>query len=207
MATQQQIIAREYRNRRICDFLKELHLTEARGTGFPRIYNAMTNNGSPKPIFETDEATYVLVTIPIHDDFKVEYGKLSIEQLKKKASQLKIKSLKEVIILCNQVSNQVSNHVSKQVSNQVSNIVEEEISKHVGAILSMLRDTPLSSTEILLAIGLTKQTKNKKKHIDPLIDIGWLAYTIPENIKDRNQKYRITEQGKNLLSILKATST
>ena len=195
MATQQQIIAREYRNRRIGDFLKKLHLTEARDTGFPRIYNAMANNGSPKPIFLTDEATYVLVTIPIHDDFKDEYGKLSIEQLKKKASQLKIKSLKEVIILCN------------QVSNQVSNIVEEEISKHVEAILSMLRDTPLSSTEILLAIGLTKQTKNKKKHIDPLIDIGWLAYTIPENIKDRNQKYRITEQGKNLLSILKATST
>ncbi|TVQ50868.1 MAG: hypothetical protein EA362_01320, partial [Saprospirales bacterium] len=91
---------------------------------------------------------------------------------------------------------------SNQVSNQVSNIVEKEISKHVEVILSMLRDNPLSSTEILFAIGLTKQTKNKKKHIDPLIDVGWLAYTIPENIKDRNQKYRITKSGKKLLNIL-----
>lgn len=61
------IVAREYRNRRIGDFLKELQLTEGRGTGFPAIYDALEANGSPKPVFETDDdSTYFLATIPAH---------------------------------------------------------------------------------------------------------------------------------------------
>lgn len=58
------IVARDYRNRRIGDFLKELRLTEGRGTGFPVIYRTLELNGSPKPIFETDnQSTYFLTTI------------------------------------------------------------------------------------------------------------------------------------------------
>jgi ATP-dependent DNA helicase RecG len=60
----QRIIARDYRNRRIGDFLKELRLTEGRGTGFPVIYRTLEQNNSPKPMFETDEnSTYFLATI------------------------------------------------------------------------------------------------------------------------------------------------
>ena len=51
---QRRIVSRDNRNRRIGDFLKELDLTEGRGTGFPTIYREMEKNGSPKPIFETD---------------------------------------------------------------------------------------------------------------------------------------------------------
>ncbi|AHW61676.1 ATP-binding protein [Draconibacterium orientale] len=59
------IVARDYRNRRIGDFLKELRLTEGRGTGFPTIYNAMENNNSPSPGFDTDKhSTYFLTTLP-----------------------------------------------------------------------------------------------------------------------------------------------
>ena len=72
LSTQKRIIAREYRNRRIGDFLKELHLTEGRGTGVPTIYNTMANNGSPDPIFETDENTYVLVRLPIHPEILID---------------------------------------------------------------------------------------------------------------------------------------
>lgn len=46
---------RRYRNRRIGDFLKELHLTEGRNTGFKKILDALETNGSPKPEFETDD--------------------------------------------------------------------------------------------------------------------------------------------------------
>lgn len=64
------IVARSYRNRRIGDFLKELRLTEGRGTGIPKIRRTMVLNGSPEPIFETDEArNYFLVTLPIHESF------------------------------------------------------------------------------------------------------------------------------------------
>ena len=48
-------ISRRYRNRRIGEFLKELDLAEGRSTGIPKILQAMQNNGSPAPIFESDE--------------------------------------------------------------------------------------------------------------------------------------------------------
>ncbi len=54
LAENKRIVARDYRNRRVGDFLKELHLTEGRGTGIPTIRRAMERNGSPEPIFETD---------------------------------------------------------------------------------------------------------------------------------------------------------
>ena len=57
------IITMKYLNRRIGDFLKELHLTEGKGTGIPKIKRAMKNNGSDEPIFETDEARTYFVTI------------------------------------------------------------------------------------------------------------------------------------------------
>lgn len=61
---------RRYRNRRIGDFLKELDMTEGRGTGIPIIRKEMRNNGSPEPRFETDENySYFITTLPIHPAF------------------------------------------------------------------------------------------------------------------------------------------
>lgn len=67
---QPKVISRNYRNRRIGDFLKELHLTEGRSTGFPKIYRAIKLNDSPLPKFKTDENnSHFLVTLPIHQAF------------------------------------------------------------------------------------------------------------------------------------------
>ncbi len=64
------IFSRNYRNRRIGDFLKELDLTEGRGTGFPIIYRKMEQNGSPGPAFETDDIhTHFLAVLPVHPEF------------------------------------------------------------------------------------------------------------------------------------------
>lgn len=64
------VFNRRYRNRRIGEFLKELHLTEGRNTGFRKILNALENNGSPKPLFETDpERLSFTTTIFIHSKF------------------------------------------------------------------------------------------------------------------------------------------
>ncbi len=63
LAENRRIVARDYRNRRVGDFLKELHLTDGRGTGtclpvgkVPTIKRAMERNQSPPPVFETDSA-------------------------------------------------------------------------------------------------------------------------------------------------------
>ena len=64
------VFNRRYRNRRIGEFLKELHLTEGRNTGFGKILRALEKNGSPKPLFETDdERTSFAATLFIHPGF------------------------------------------------------------------------------------------------------------------------------------------
>ncbi|MBQ9308175.1 MAG: putative DNA binding domain-containing protein [Clostridia bacterium] len=62
--------SRRYRNRRIGEFLKELHLTEGRNIGFTKILNALKQNGSPLPEFETDEAhDYFITRLFIREGF------------------------------------------------------------------------------------------------------------------------------------------
>lgn len=64
------IRARVYRNRRIGDFLKELHLIEGRNTGFPTVFDALERNGSPMPVFNMDENRgYLSISLPVHPLF------------------------------------------------------------------------------------------------------------------------------------------
>ena len=66
---------RRYRNRRIGDFLKELNMTEGRGTGIPIIRKEMKKNGSPEPNFETDDNyRYFMTRLPIHPAFVLDEG-------------------------------------------------------------------------------------------------------------------------------------
>ena len=58
------------RNRRIGEFLKELGLAEGRLSGLPKIFQAMEENGSPKPFFDFDEQrTYFQATLPAHPEY------------------------------------------------------------------------------------------------------------------------------------------
>ena len=42
-------------------------MTEGRGTGLPIIYSSMEENGSPPPVFETDENNaYFLCILPVN---------------------------------------------------------------------------------------------------------------------------------------------
>ncbi len=71
------VFNRCYRNRRIGEFLKEMRLTEGRNTGFRKIIKALRNNGSPEPLFETDDGrTFFATTLFIHPDFIPSNGEL-----------------------------------------------------------------------------------------------------------------------------------
>lgn len=60
-------VNRRYRNRRIGEFLKELEMTEGRSTGIPKILKEMAANGSPAPLFETDDNRLAFVIrLPRH---------------------------------------------------------------------------------------------------------------------------------------------
>jgi ATP-dependent DNA helicase RecG len=63
-------VARRYRNQRISEFLKELDMTEGRGTGIPEILRALEENDSPLPYFDTDaDRTFFIAEFYIHPHF------------------------------------------------------------------------------------------------------------------------------------------
>ena len=92
----------------------------------------------------------------------------------------------------NQEGIQETNQESVQESNQESN--QEKIRK--SALTKAQRDVvnycsvPRTAQEILARLGLSNQSINRKRHIQPLVDMGVLEMTIPEKPNDRNQKYR-----------------
>jgi len=140
------IVPRDYRNRRIGDLLKELGLTEGRGTGIPKIRDSMAQNGSPVPKFETDEdATYFLTTLPIHQAF-----------------------------------------------------VDLKLDDYMKSILSFCEE-PRSRRETLEYIGLTNHGDNYSRHISPLVDLGYLTYTLPHIPKSPKQRYVTTPKGSKAL--------
>lgn len=197
LATQRQIIAREYRNRRIGDFLKELHLTEGRGTGFPNIYDAMEDNGSPKPVFDTDDEHYVLVTLPVHPLTSDQES----DQVSNQVNGLIINSLEELIAFCNQAGNQVSNQAGDQVSDQVKTIVNDRVHNKVSDMLSKAIKW-IKRAELLPAVGLSNQSTNRERYLDPLIDLGWIEMEYPDKKTSPKQRYKITASGQNLLNLI-----
>ena len=95
-----------------------------------------------------------------------------------------------------QVNNQVTNGVEHQVANQVVTQVANQVHPSKPSLTKAQKDivnfcsVPRSAQEILERIGLTNQTFNRKKHIQPLVDMGVLEMTNPENPNASNQKYR-----------------
>lgn len=77
---QLKITARNYRNLKLGDWLKNLRLAEKYATGIPTILNALELNGSPKPILSTDaERSHFLVVIRIHPDAPFEAESTNVE--------------------------------------------------------------------------------------------------------------------------------
>ena len=57
-------------------------------------------------------------------------------------------------------------------------------------------------TEIMSLEGKTDRTKFRNQILKPLIDAGWLEMTIPDKPTSSKQKYRLTKEGKDLLTEL-----
>lgn len=81
---------RRYRNRRIGDFLKELHLVEGRNTGIPTAIKGIKDNGSPMPKLITDEErTFFSVILPIHENFIRKEDNVSVKTTRRTKKEIK----------------------------------------------------------------------------------------------------------------------
>jgi ATP-dependent DNA helicase RecG len=175
-----------------------MRLTEGRATGLPKIYRALKQNGSPKPIFETDDnLTYLLVTILTHKNDQV-----SDQVNDQESNQEKALTMNALAQLLDNYDVVKGNQVSNQVSVQVKSSINIEFGSKAISVLRYINGVPKSSVDILQHLKLSNHTANKNKYIDPLFNIGWIKYTIPENPKNRNQKYTLTETGCKVLKLL-----
>ena len=139
---------RVYRNRRLGEFLKELHLSEGHSTGIPTIQDELARNGSSRAIFETDEERRGLcVCIPIHPDFlkhsdnnvnkkvNIEAEKVDIEDKKVdiQGRKIDIESGKEDILISEDESKNgfVMEISREELTNQIQRlkIYEEKLRK------------------------------------------------------------------------------
>jgi ATP-dependent DNA helicase RecG len=153
-------VSRQYRNRRIGDFLKELDLAEGRSTGIPKIFHVMQENGSPPPEFETDDdRTSFLIRLPVHP------------------------------AMLPKLAGETTPHDTPHVSPHVSPQVERLLAACEGELLR---------EELQERLGLKDRKHFREALLHPAIDAGLLEMTIPEKPKSRNQRYRLTDMGREL---------
>ena len=131
---------RRYRNRRIGDFLKELHLTEGRNTGFKKILNALEANGSPKPEFETDvDHSYFISRLFVHEGFLREETKRSqkgAEKEPKKGAERKrdiLNQLEENSTMTQTGLMEVLGLTRKQIQKAIKELQEEGLLVREGS--------------------------------------------------------------------------
>ncbi|MDR1274678.1 MAG: putative DNA binding domain-containing protein [Odoribacteraceae bacterium] len=185
------IIARDYRNRRIGDFLKELDLTEGRGTGFPKMYRKMENNGSPLPIIETnEEGNYFMITLPINPRYLEVTGDKDSDQV----NNIILNSLEKIIAISDQATDQVTDQVQSILNKRLLRRVEEFLT---AATRWIKRD------ELFATMNLSNHYDNRKKYLDPLLKIGWIEMEFPDKKTSPKQRYKITASGEKLLKVIR----
>jgi ATP-dependent DNA helicase RecG len=197
---QRRVVARAYRNRRIGDFLKELELTEGKGTGFPIMIDAMKDNGNPVPEFTTDDGQILfMVTLLCHPMLPgIEFGtksgtKLTMEDVDSLFAQgVELQTLSKV--LDNDIS-EVRDYVRECLGTKSGT----KSGTKLIAITDILGTEKKTRAELLENLGLSQKTGNFNNYIKPFIEIGIIELTFPDKPNSPKQQYRLTEKGKKLL--------
>lgn len=171
------LFTRRYRNRRIGEFLKELDFTEGRGTGIPKIKRILAVNGSPEPLFVTDEGrTSFYTEIKIHPEF-----------------------------LADEIPPEESKGVYDGVHHGVYDGVHDhghlDLSQTELKILSLVQEAPVGLAGILEVFGYKVVTRNIRTALSKLLTLQLVAYTIPDKPRSKKQQYKITWLGKTTLTM------
>lgn len=193
MLKKQRIVARDYRNRKLGGFLKELKLTEGRGTGMPIIHSSMEENGSPPAVFETDENNnYFLCTLPIHPLSQT----ILVSENDTPGDEDNLNKTNTLSEINHYLSLSIS-HLGDQDKERIQNSINDTIKRTLAFC-----KYPKSRDEIFEELGLYNNTKNHNNHLKPLIEAGWLSLTLPHKPTSKNQMYFTTEKGNKLLLVV-----
>lgn len=203
--------ARRYRNRRLGDFLKELHLTEGRATGIPTIQKHLVLNGNDRATLETDDdRTFFRIIIPCHPSFHTVklnngtvYEELTAEQLTCQISSEELRQVNDIINQCINIKKTLLNEVITETLRQVkyNSKYSKQKPKLVAAIidtLSILSKNEESAGTINSLIKFNDVRGLKERILSILIKLDYLTLTIPDKPNSRNQGYRLTDKGRGL---------
>ena len=185
-------IPQRYCNRRLDDFLKEIKLTEGRLTGIQMIRATMQQNGSPDPLFETDEdRTWFSVILGPHAVFQIMDAP---EQVPGNIESSLLIGIKNVLVTPDiDTTNQATNQDYDQV-----------LLEQFERIMLHLSTAPLPKQAIFSMLDVSNQRFNFNRFILPLINAGLVCQTIPEKPQSPLQRYALTPKA---LDLLKSSST
>ena len=170
------LFAKQDRNRRIGDFLKELELAEARNTGYPAILRAVERNGSPKPIIETNASRdYFTFVLPIHKYFR----------------QSDAETMREL--------NATDDLITAPVPYQYRTSTVP-VTAPVKKLLAALRDGPCSPSELRVAVGIKHRQTFRANYLNPAIRVGLICAKDGLSPHDPNIRYLLTDVGRRVLN-------
>jgi len=200
---QRRVVSRAYRNRRIGDFLKEIDLTEGKSTGFPIIRDAMAANGNPEPIFHTDKDQILfMVTLPCHPEIRgTMIGTMVGTKISLADATTMLANINDIEGI-NKILEYDFIDAVPAIRNRLNTIKGTMIGTMTGTKMLALIDYIVQDRkkeDILSFLGLTNKTDNFNRYIKPLIELGWLEWTIPEKPRSKRQKYKLTLKGRKLL--------
>jgi ATP-dependent DNA helicase RecG len=89
--------------------------------------------------------------------------------------------------------------VTGKVADEVAGEVTGEVAGEVRQLLRIMK-TAMSRTEIQRALNLKGQANFRSRYLLPALESGLVEMTIPDKPRSRMQKYRLSEEGRNLLS-------
>ena len=194
--------SRRYRNVRLGDFLKELDLSEGRATGIPTIQEELKKNGSPRAVIETDEGrTYFLIDIYCHHGF-LQSSNSRTAVMTTDLSQV-CENLSQVLSQVYWADNQGSEDDSVPSLSQVC--LKSVSSWNTRATLTLVAKTleeviePKTMRELLDLMGQTNRSRYMNLVVRPLIEMGYVTMTIPDQPNSSRQQYVLTPTGMQLL--------
>ena len=178
-------ISRRYRNRRIGEFLKELDLAEGRSTGIPKILRAMRENGSPAPVFESDDdRTWFLVRLPVH-------GQIRSGSTRQDAEHDTGHESPQVTPLDAQ-RGKTSGKTGQDTGQDAPQVTD-----HVELLVAALTHE-MGRAQLQSALRLAHRDHFTASYLRPALEAGLIEMTLPDKPTSRHQRYRRTPAGEAL---------
>ena len=162
------------RNPVIARVFRELGLIERWGTGLPQVVQQLAEAGLP--CLEIKElAVSLRVVVPVEDH--------SVTPESREAAP----------------SIEQHRHIGKSPRAYVP-MSGVQVPMSAVSVLRVAEAGPAHREDLVAATGLSQSTNNYRRHVLPLVEAGLLALTLPDRPRSPNQRYLITQDGREFLA-------